>query len=288
MSDTQQDICRQVLEAQESWTKRYDAGEKATMPFVTLTYAQSIDGSLTAERGKPTLLSGPASMKMTHMLRTVHDGIMVGVGTIIADNPSLNARLAEGKNPRPVIIDTNLRCPTDIKLFTLPTCESPILLCGRGLHDPEILRRKRILEKLGGRVIECETTLGEDGCAHVDLHDAFRTSELTISLAAVDTKQFCVLFADVLKEIGIDSVMVEGGSAILTSCLQEATQRPLINLVVVTIAPTFIGGLRAVNGLLSPRTSVEPTARIFPRLKQPRYHVLEEDLVIIGHLENYM
>ncbi|KAG1704152.1 hypothetical protein DVH05_006162 [Phytophthora capsici] len=218
MSDTQQDICRQVLEAQESWTKRYDAGEKATMPFVTLTYAQSIDGSLTAERGKPTLLSGPASMKMTHMLRTVHDGIMVGVGTIIADNPSLNARLAEGKNPRPVIIDTNLRCPTDIKLFTLPTCESPILLCGRGLHDPEILRRKRILEKLGGRVIECETTLGEDGCAHVDLHDAFH----------------------VLKEIGIDSVMVEGGSAILTSCLQEATQRPLINLVVVTIAPTFV------------------------------------------------
>ncbi|KAL3668716.1 hypothetical protein V7S43_006012 [Phytophthora oleae] len=283
----QQGIRRQVCEAQENWTRKCDASQKAAMPFVTLTYAQSIDGSLTAERGKPTLLSGPASMKMTHILRTVHDGIMVGVGTIIADNPSLNARLAEGKNPRPIVIDTNLRCPTDIKLFTLPTCENPILLCARGLQDPgedlletvvqvkafltkynvsdaEILRRKQVIEKLGARVIECETTQGEDGCAHVHLRDAFR----------------------VLKEIGINSVMVEGGSAILTSCLQEAAQRPLINLVVVTIAPTFIGGLRAVDGLLSPSTSAEPTARIFPRLTQPRYHVLEEDLVIIGHLEH--
>ncbi|KAK1945764.1 2,5-diamino-6-ribosylamino-4(3H)-pyrimidinone 5'-phosphate reductase [Phytophthora citrophthora] len=177
---------------------------------------------------------------------------------------SLPAVNHAGNNPRPIIIDTNLRCPTDIKLFTLSTCEKPILLCARGLQDPEILRRKQILEKLGARVIECETTLGEDACAHVDLRDAFR----------------------VLKENSIDSVMVEGGSAILTSCLREATQRPLINLVVVTIAPAFIGGLRAVGGLLSPSTSVEPTARIFPRLTQPRYHVLEEDLVILGHLEH--
>ncbi|KAL3668717.1 hypothetical protein V7S43_006012 [Phytophthora oleae] len=214
----QQGIRRQVCEAQENWTRKCDASQKAAMPFVTLTYAQSIDGSLTAERGKPTLLSGPASMKMTHILRTVHDGIMVGVGTIIADNPSLNARLAEGKNPRPIVIDTNLRCPTDIKLFTLPTCENPILLCARGLQDPGEDLLETVIEKLGARVIECETTQGEDGCAHVHLRDAFR----------------------VLKEIGINSVMVEGGSAILTSCLQEAAQRPLINLVVVTIAPTFV------------------------------------------------
>lgn len=66
------------------------------MPFVTLTYAQSIDGSIAAVRGVPTLLSGPASMKMTHTLRTLHDAILVGIGTVLADNPSLNARFAEG------------------------------------------------------------------------------------------------------------------------------------------------------------------------------------------------
>ncbi|KAG6975967.1 hypothetical protein JG688_00001831, partial [Phytophthora aleatoria] len=213
----QQDIRRQVCEAQGSWRRKCDDDDTNAMPFVTLTYAQSIDGSVAVERGKPTLLSGPASLKMTHVLRTLHDGIMVGVGTVIADNPSLNARLAEGSNPRPVIIDTHLRCPTTIKLFTMPTCEKPIILFGCGSQDPEILDRKRALEVLGARVFECKTARGEDGCDHVDLRDAF-----------------CVV-----KQYGINSIMVEGGSAILTSCLQEATCKYFINLVVVTIAPTF-------------------------------------------------
>ncbi|KAG3120043.1 hypothetical protein PI124_g478 [Phytophthora idaei] len=259
----QQDIRHQVCEAQGSWRRKCDDDDTNAMPFVTLTYAQSIDGSVAVERGKPTLLSGPASLKMTHVLRTLHDGIMVGVGTVIADNPSLNARLAEGSNPRPVIIDTHLRCPTTIKLFTMPTCEKPIILFGCGSQDPEILDRKRALEVLGARVFECKTARGEDGCDHVDLRDAF-----------------CVV-----KQYGINSIMVEGGSAILTSCLQEATCKYFINLVVVTIAPTFIGGLRAVGGLLTPSKSAA-TISTFPRLKQPRYHVLEEDLVIVGQLEN--
>ncbi|KAG7393260.1 hypothetical protein PHYPSEUDO_011265 [Phytophthora pseudosyringae] len=260
----QHDIRRQVCEAQESWRRRCAENDKDAMPFVTLTYAQSIDGSLAAERGKPTLLSGPASMKMTHILRTLHDGIMVGVGTVIADNPSLNARLAEGKNPWPIIIDTHLRCPTALKLFTLPTCEKPVILFGRGSQDRDILKRKHILEALGARVLECDTARGDDGRDHVDLEDAIR----------------------VVKRNGINSIMVEGGSAILTSCLQEATERHFIDLVVVTIAPTFIGGLRAVGGLLTPGTSgaSTTTSLTFPRLMQPRYHVLEEDLVILGHL----
>ncbi|KAH7484469.1 hypothetical protein PRIC2_003573 [Phytophthora ramorum] len=256
-----QDVRRQVYEAQGSWRLKYMKDDEVVMmPFITLTYAQSIDGSLTAERGKPTLLSGPASMKMTHLLRTLHDGILVGVGTVIADNPSLNARLAEGTNPRPIIIDTNLRCPTTIKLFTLPTCEKPIILFGHGSQDPDILKRKQALEALGASVQECQTMHGEDGRYHVDLRDAFR----------------------VAKQNGISSIMVEGGATILTSSLQEATQRHFIDLVVVTIAPTFIGGLRAVGSLLAPSTSVPPA---FPRLQHPRYHILDNDVVILGKLE---
>lgn len=133
-------------------------GSHAAIPFVTLTYAQSIDGSIAAVRGSPTLLSGARSMQMTHMLRTMHDAILVGVGTILADNPSLNARFAEGecgravgavvaecldriahlhmctylsgRNPKPVIVDTSLRCPLTIKLFTSSACEKPVILCG--------------------------------------------------------------------------------------------------------------------------------------------------------------
>jgi riboflavin biosynthesis pyrimidine reductase len=55
---------------------------------------RSVD--LSIETGMPTILSGASSMKMTHVLRTLHDGIIVGIGTVLADNPSLNARLADG------------------------------------------------------------------------------------------------------------------------------------------------------------------------------------------------
>uniref|UniRef100_A0AAV1TMR5 Bacterial bifunctional deaminase-reductase C-terminal domain-containing protein n=1 Tax=Peronospora matthiolae TaxID=2874970 RepID=A0AAV1TMR5_9STRA len=258
------EVRRQVCDAQEQWRRAFvDGLEDKELPFVTLSYAQSIDGSLAVERGKSTLLSGRASLKMTHMLRTLHDGILVGVGTVIADNPSLNARLMEGRNPRPVIIDTHLRCPTTIKLFTLPTCEKPIIIYGRGSLDPEILNRKRALVMLGATVVESETALGDDGRNYVDLRDAFR----------------------IAKQNGIGSIMVEGGSAILTSCLQGAAQRQLIGVVIVTIAPTFIGGLRAVNTLLTPALPASPAAGpSFPRLDQPRYHILDEDVVIFGHL----
>ncbi|CAI5737064.1 unnamed protein product [Hyaloperonospora brassicae] len=261
-----QQVRRQVCEAQEQWRRASTDDVEAKMPFVTLSYAQSIDGSLAVERGKPTLLSGRASLKMTHMLRTLHDGILVGVGTVVADNPSLNARLAEGRNPQPIIIDTHLRCPTTIKLFTSPTCERPVIIYGRGSSDPEILDRRRALETLGATVVESETALGTDGRDHVDLRCAFR----------------------IARQNGICSIMVEGGSAILTSCLESVAPRQLIDIVVVTIAPIFIGGLRAVHKLLTPAgptsTAAGPT---FPRLLHPRFHVLDEDVVVVGHLDGY-
>lgn len=163
-----------------------------------------------------------------------------------------------GHNPRPIIVDTHLRSPTNIKLFTSSTCEKPIILFGLGSQNTELLKRKFVLENLGAQVLKCEVKSGRDGRDHVDLLDALR----------------------VLKQNGINSVMVEGGSSILTSCLQTATQQHFIDLVIVTIAPTFIGGLRAVDGLLSQ----DPTA--FPRLKQPCYYILEKDLVIFCNVQD--
>jgi 2,5-diamino-6-(ribosylamino)-4(3H)-pyrimidinone 5'-phosphate reductase len=62
-------------------------------PHVTLTYAQSLDGAIAAAPGVQTALSGPESKAMTHYLRSQHDGILVGIGTAMADDPSLNCRL---------------------------------------------------------------------------------------------------------------------------------------------------------------------------------------------------
>ena len=75
-------------------------GGQVVRPFVTLCFAQSVDGSIAPPRGYKggrLVLSGDASMHMTHRLRAWHDGILVGVGTVLADNPSLTVRLCEGR-----------------------------------------------------------------------------------------------------------------------------------------------------------------------------------------------
>ncbi|GAB9463642.1 Rib7, arfc [Globisporangium polare] len=264
-------------------------GSHAAIPFVTLTYAQSIDGSIAAVRGSPTLLSGARSMQMTHMLRTMHDAILVGVGTILADNPSLNARFAEGRNPKPVIVDTSLRCPLTIKLFTSSACEKPVILCGDTSASTELQQRRHALEQVGATVIECRTAADASGAPHVDIRHGLER----------------------LLQHGVQRVMVEGGAAVLTACLQESARAHLVDSVVVTIAPTFIGGLRAVGSLVT-ATAVAPTnvisattgsvesnssatrpaagvapsaaAATFPRLRQPTYHPLGDDLVLVGRL----
>src|SRR5262249_3832268 len=80
-------------------------------PFVTLSYAQSVDGSIAARPGQPLALSGAQSMTLTHQLRVAHDAILVGIGTVLADNPRLTVRLVEGKNPQPIVADSHLRFP---------------------------------------------------------------------------------------------------------------------------------------------------------------------------------
>ena len=58
-----------------------------TRPYVTLAYAQSLDGSIAGDRGRPLGLSGPSSLRLTHELRAAHDAILVGIGTVLADDP---------------------------------------------------------------------------------------------------------------------------------------------------------------------------------------------------------
>ena len=80
-------------------------------PQVTLTFAQSLDGSIAAVRGQPLALSSAETMVITHRLRAMHAAIVVGVGTLVADDPSLTTRLVEGPSPRPVVLDASLRTP---------------------------------------------------------------------------------------------------------------------------------------------------------------------------------
>ncbi|MBI3960572.1 MAG: GTP cyclohydrolase II [Chloroflexi bacterium] len=194
-------------------------------PFVTLSYAQSLDGCVAGQPGKHLDISAPLSLTMTHALRAAHDGILVGIGTALADDPSLTVRRVEGDNPQPVVVDSHLRLPATARLLQM----------SRGVWiattDAAPLEPQQALEAAGAQILRLPTT--QDG--RVDLG----------ALLAC------------LGKMGMRSLMVEGGPSILTSFLAAR----LADYAVVTVAPFFVGGVHAVNQSLDPSAEKLPRIR---------------------------
>lgn len=176
-------------------------------PVVTLSWAQSLDGSIALHKNEPISISSDESRKMTHWMRSVHDVILVGIGTVISDNPQLDVRLIDGKNPQPVILDTHLRISDDTHLLRRTT-GFPWIVVGRSIDYKRCLQ----LEKRGVIVLE----LPEDETGRIDLRILLST----------------------LHNMGIRSVMVEGGARVLNSFLSEN----LADQAVITTAPIWLGG----------------------------------------------
>ncbi len=175
------------------------------VPFVTLSYAQSLDGSIAAADRSPLRLSGPAAMRLTHALRAMHDAILVGVGTVLADDPRLTVRLVEGAQPRPVILDSRLRIPRDARVFQHP--QRPWIAAVQSEHVAIAQTRMPRADIL---------SIPQDKHGQVDLE------RLLIELG----------------RRGIRHVMVEGGAQVLSNLLRLG----LANYAVITLAPRFLGG----------------------------------------------
>jgi riboflavin-specific deaminase-like protein len=185
-------------------------------PFVTLAYAQSLDGSITVARGQRYALSGPDALRFTHLLRARHDAILVGVGTVLADDPQLGVRLVDGPSPQPVVVDSRLSTPVTAKLLAQPAGRPAWIAAATGDSDGQKAERRARLARTG-RVVECPALPN----GWVDLG---------------------VLLARLAAD-GVRHVMVEGGARIITSLLEAR----LADYVVVTIAPQFLGGLAAIG-----------------------------------------
>lgn len=183
-------------------------------PFVTLSYAQSMDGCIASNPGQPLALSCQRSLILTHRLRASHDAILIGVNTVLADNPRLTARLVEGQHPQPVIADSRLRFPLDSNLMRSQILSPWIATCEEA--DEE---RARVLEDAGARVLR----LPSNAQGRVDLPALLER----------------------LSALGIGTLMVEGGAEIITSFLAER----LVDQLIVTIAPVLVGGVHAVGRL---------------------------------------
>jgi riboflavin-specific deaminase-like protein len=212
-------------------------------PFVTLSYAQSLDGCISSRPGESLALSGRQSLTLTHQLRAIHDAILVGIGTVLSDNPRLNVRLVNGRNPQPVIVDTHLRIPLECRLLAQESV-NPWIMCAEGCDAT----KRRVLEKTGAQLVVLTTN-----------------SKGQIDLASM---------LDKLGELGVGSIMVEGGARIITSFLLER----LPNYLVLTVAPVMVGGLRAVSDL----GPCDPDN--FLRIKNPGHKWLGQDLILWGDL----
>jgi 3,4-dihydroxy 2-butanone 4-phosphate synthase/GTP cyclohydrolase II len=215
-------------------------------PYVTLTYAQSLDGSIASADRRPLPISGEEAMTFTHQLRASHDAILVGIGTILSDNPRLNVRHSEGTHPTPVVLDTNLRFPTDAQLFS---CEGPNPIIATNESAPEA--RKEALEARDATVIRLSCV--DDGICLDSLLEA-------------------------LGERDFRSVMVEGGTEVITSFLS----RQLVDHMILTIAPILVGGQHALRSDGTDLPADASAKSAFPRLENVQYQWFGEDLVMEG------
>jgi len=186
--------------------------EKNGRPLITVSYAQSLDGSIATAGRQQMQLSGPESMRLTHQLRACCQTILVGIGTVLADNPSLTVRLVEGQNPQPIILDTRLRTPLDANLVQR--------------SDPR-------------------TWIVNGNHHRVDRNDAFRQKGITLIHCQCSDDGWIDLLAlmDILARRQINSMMVEGGARVITSFVKLK----LADLFVVTISPKLVGGLPVID-----------------------------------------
>ncbi|MEI7024612.1 bifunctional diaminohydroxyphosphoribosylaminopyrimidine deaminase/5-amino-6-(5-phosphoribosylamino)uracil reductase RibD [Paenibacillus sp. y28] len=179
------------------------------MPFVTLKTACTLDGKIASRTGDSKWITGEASRAYVHTLRHQHQAIMVGVDTILADDPQLTTRTpAEGQHPLRVIVDSRLRLPLDSRVVQDTTAKT-LLLTTKQASIEQIMR----LNAHGVEVLKCG-----DG-PQVDLKLAMK----------------------LLGEREIGSILLEGGGR-LNGAMLEAR---LIDKILLFYAPKIIGGLQA-------------------------------------------
>ncbi len=182
------------------------------LPWVTLKAMLSLDGRMASESGESRGLGGDAEQRLVHRLRAESDAVLVGIGTVLADDPLLTVRLAKGPTPLRVVLDSTLRMPTTSRLLG-STATSPVVVATTS-WDTERIRK---LEERGASVWSFEP----DRDRRVPLEALLRR----------------------LASEGRYAVLVEGGAAVHTSFLREG----LADRVAIGVAPLILGGSDSVS-----------------------------------------
>ncbi len=178
-------------------------------PFVIAKCAATLDGRIATRTGDSRWVTGESSRAFVHEMRHAADAILVGIGTVAADDPMLTARLSDrkSKDPMRIILDTHLRIAPTARVLNQVSDADTLLVTGKNVPAEA---RARVLEK-GAKVIEVETRAGR-----IDLNALMRR----------------------LGEMRVTSILVEGGSRVLGSAFRER----IVDKVCFFFAPKILGG----------------------------------------------
>ena len=220
-------------------------------PFVVMKYAMTLDGKIACATGDSKWVTGEIARTQVHRMRGRYRGIMVGIGTVLADDPMLNCRVEGGVDPVRIICDSNLHIPTESQIVKTASDIETLVACSQEALESERKQEKiRRLKEAGIQII------GTEGAHGVNL-------------------------VELMKKLGgqnIDSILLEGGGTLNASALEDG----IVNKVYAYIAGKLIGGMDArspVEGMGIDRMADAIT------LQNMEIEKLGDDFCIVGYVK---
>lgn len=194
---------------------------KTRRPFITLKWAQTLDGYVAAADGSSQWITGKEARTLVHKWRSEYDAVLVGRNTALLDNPALTVRHVEGRQPKRIVLDGPGSLPKDLRLFCDQHEEKTIVVTTNPKHFEPI---DPILAIMSGSAFRGTRIVVPQKENHVDLEIAFEK----------------------LGELGIASILVEAGSDLASALIKQN----LIDKIECFIAPKLLGnGTRALKNL---------------------------------------
>lgn len=219
-------------------------------PFITIKWAMTLDGRSGTDSNHSRWISNEVSREHVHRLRAEHDGILIGIGTVLADDPMLNVRLPEykGRQPKRIVLDGDLSIP----------------------------RRARMLrERNGGEVMIITTEYAPEEKKKALEEDGHRVIVLEGKRRLIDMKQL----AGYLKTEEMLSVLSEGGRQVQTALIRHG----LADKIYAYVSPKIVGG-KALRSPVEDLGFVTMDQAI--EIKRPKWTTFEDDACLEGYLRD--